>query len=223
MKPLALDLCCGLGGWAEGLIAAGWDVWGVDIDGRFEDSYPGTFWREDVCFITGQAVRDAMWMSCAQQTLGLVVASPPCQEFSRHDQPWTRKRNPPLPDTSIWEACVRIAAECGAPLILENVRGAQKFMGRAKAHYGSFYLWGDVPALLPKARSVGGRAPLSDLEMARKLHRRYEPSGKRGELRPDEIRGKETFSHNASKRAKIPFDLALHIGRVFHPGEERCA
>ena len=27
--------------------------------------------------------------------------------------------------------------------------GAQKWVGRARWHYGSFYLWGDVPALMP--------------------------------------------------------------------------
>ena len=26
MKPLALDICCGKGGWAKGLIAEGWRV-----------------------------------------------------------------------------------------------------------------------------------------------------------------------------------------------------
>jgi len=31
MKPLAIDLFCGLGGWAEGLLAEGWDVIGFDI------------------------------------------------------------------------------------------------------------------------------------------------------------------------------------------------
>jgi hypothetical protein len=35
------------------------------------------------------------------------------------------------------------------PLIVENVRGAQKWVGQARWHYGSFYLWGDVPALMP--------------------------------------------------------------------------
>jgi hypothetical protein len=32
------------------------------------------------------------------------------------------------------------------------VRGAQKWVGRARWHYGSFYLWGDVPALMPIVR-----------------------------------------------------------------------
>ena len=32
---------------------------------------------------------------------------------------------------------------------MENVVGAQRWVGRAKWHFGSFYLWGDVPALMP--------------------------------------------------------------------------
>lgn len=123
-KPLALDLCCGLGGWAEGLIAAGWDVVGVDIEERFGATYPGRF----VC----QDVRTLDIGGMARFAFSLVVASPPCQEYSRHDQPWTKKWNPPPPDKSMWEACERIAAEAGAPLILENVRGAQKWHGRAE-------------------------------------------------------------------------------------------
>lgn len=39
------------------------------------------------------------------------------------------------------------------PLIVENVCGAQKWVGRARWHFGSFYLWGDVPALMPNVLS----------------------------------------------------------------------
>ena len=32
MRPLCIDLFCGLGGWAEGFLAEGWDVIGFDIE-----------------------------------------------------------------------------------------------------------------------------------------------------------------------------------------------
>jgi hypothetical protein len=35
-------------------------------------------------------------------------------------------------------------------MVVENVKGAQPWVGKAKAHFGSYYLWGDVA-------SVGGR------------------------------------------------------------------
>lgn len=150
MKPVALDICCGKGGWAIGLMAAGFEVIGFDLE-EFSGEYPGTFRRESAQFLAHNIHR-------AQERYGLpelaravlVVASPPCQEFSRHDQPWTRKHNPPPPDLSIWKACQKIGRELGLPLIIENVRGAQMFMGQAAWHCGPFYLWGDVPALMPK-------------------------------------------------------------------------
>ena len=37
------------------------------------------------------------------------------------------------------------------PLVVENVRGAQKWVGRSRWNFGSFHLWGDVPALMPIA------------------------------------------------------------------------
>ncbi len=32
--------------------------------------------------------------------------------------------------------------------------GAQKWVGRARWHFGSFYLWGDVPALMPLTKKA---------------------------------------------------------------------
>ena len=49
----------------------------------------------------------------------------------------------------LFRACFRIAREAGRPIIVENVNGAQRFVGRAAWHFGSYYLWGDVPALMP--------------------------------------------------------------------------
>ena len=69
--------------------------------------------------------------------------------------PWKRAKALPPPDNTLFEACFRIQREaCEAagrhiPLVVENVRGAQKWVGRARWNFGSFYLWGDVPALMP--------------------------------------------------------------------------
>jgi hypothetical protein len=69
--------------------------------------------------------------------------------------PWKRAKALPPPDNTLFEACFRIQREASAaagrhvPLVVENVRGAQKWVGRARWNFGSFYLWGDVPALMP--------------------------------------------------------------------------
>jgi len=73
--------------------------------------------------------------------------------------PWKRAKALPPPDNSLFDACFRIQREaCEAagrhiPMVVENVCGAQKWVGKAAWHYGSYYLWGDVPALMPFTRS----------------------------------------------------------------------
>jgi len=139
-KPLALDLYCGRGGWAKGFLAAGWRVMGVDIE-DFSSEYPGEFVQADV-------MRWELWRVLPVQ---IVLASEPCQEFSRWSMPWTRAKNPPYPSRSL-ELMKRsdyIAFEKMVPLIRENVRGAQQFIGRSRLNCGAFHLWGDVPAIIP--------------------------------------------------------------------------
>ena len=57
--------------------------------------------------------------------------------------------------TALFDACFRIQREASEaagryiPMVVENVRGAQPWVGRARWSYGSYYLWGDVPALMP--------------------------------------------------------------------------
>lgn len=51
------------------------------------------------------------------------------------------------------------------PMAVENVVGAQRWVGRAAWHHGSFYLWGDVPAVMPiisRHRPKVGGFSLSD-------------------------------------------------------------
>jgi hypothetical protein len=147
MKPLAIDLFCGLGGWTEALLAEGYTVVGFDIERHQygDHRYPAQLVIQDVLTLHGSQFRDA----------ALIVASPPCQAYSYRAMPWKRAKALPPPDNSLFEACFRIQREASeaaghkVPLIVENVRGAQKWVGRARWNFGSFYLWGDVPALMP--------------------------------------------------------------------------
>lgn len=162
MKPLAIDLFCGLGGWTEGLLAEGYDVIGFDIE-RHEYGdlrYPAQLVLQDVLTLYGSQFRNA----------SLIVASPPCQEYSYMAMPWSRAKaiaaeyRSGVRDvkklTALFDACFRIQREaCEAsgrhiPLVVENVRGAIPWVGRSKWNFGSFHLWGDVPALMPIASHV---------------------------------------------------------------------
>ncbi len=156
-KSLAIDLYCGLGGWAEGLLAEGYDVIGFDIERHQygDHRYPAQLVIQDVLTLHGEQFKDA----------ALIVASPPCQAYSYRAMPWKRAKALPPPDNTLFEACFRIQREaCEAaghhiPLIVENVRGAQKWVGRARWNFGSYYLWGDVPALMP---IIAARASLKN-------------------------------------------------------------
>ena len=88
-KPLAIDLYAGLGGWAEGLLAAGYDVVGFDNE-RHEygaHRYPAALVIQDVLTLHGAQFKDA----------ALIVASPPCQAYSYRAMPWSRAKALPPP------------------------------------------------------------------------------------------------------------------------------
>lgn len=161
--PLAIDLCCGLGGWTEGLLAEGYRVRGYDIEEHVygDERYPAELVIRDVLSLHGSEVADA----------ALIVASPPCQEYSYMAMPWSLAKAKAAriraDETgaalerlnAIFNACFRIQREASAaagrhiPMLVENVRGAQPWVGPAAWNYGSYYLWGDVPALMPSPRS----------------------------------------------------------------------
>lgn len=150
MKALGIDLFCGLGGWTEGLLAEGYEVVGYDNQRHQygEHRYPAQLVLQDVRTLHGRQFKDA----------ALIVASPPCQEYSYRAMPWSRARALPPPSNELFEACFRIQREaCEAaghhiPLVVENVKGAQKWVGRSRWNFGSYHLWGDVPALMPIVR-----------------------------------------------------------------------
>ena len=279
--PLCIDLFCGLGGWAEGFLAEGYDVIGFDIERR---PYPGQLVLQDVLTLHGRQFRNA----------AVIVASPPCQEPSRYAMPfgglWLEHNRmdddgaPPIDYRGkpvlnyfrpLFDACFRIQREASEaagryiPLVVENVKGAQPWVGRARWHYGSFYLWGDVPALMPdtfkvkvpgfrfdgsgrsfqtasvNATGVKGKTPLNGDKpngtgsTSWFFGARADPRDMRknedGEYTRFGIKqhgsGPEWFDNGLCKAgsrsearkqasaeiAKIPFDLANHIAKVYHP------
>jgi len=152
MKPICYDLYCGLGGWAEGFLSEGFHCIGYDIEKHDygTGTYPGELILCDVRSIHGSQLADA---TC-------IVASPPCQEPSYRAMPWSRAKalnaiGPPHNFIELFNACFRIQREASEaaghyiPMIVENVRGAERWVGSALWHFGSYYLWGDVPALMP--------------------------------------------------------------------------
>ena len=106
LKPRALDLFCGGGGAARGLIAAGFDVVGVDIRDHHR-SYPGPF-------VVGDATQPPLDVSA----FDLVWASPPCQAFSRATPTMARDAHPNLLPAT------RTLLRTARRSVIENVPGA---------------------------------------------------------------------------------------------------
>jgi hypothetical protein len=201
---LAIDLYAGLGGWTEGLLAEGWDCIGFDITRHVygEHRYPAQLVIQDVRTLHGSQFRNA----------ALIVASPPCEAYSYRAMPWQRAKALPPPDNELFETCFRIQREaCEAagrhiPLIVENVRGAQKWVGRARLAWGPYLLWGDVPPLLPSSHGIrkgegSGRSW-------------FHQNGGNGRSASSQSRERKQWS---AQVAKIPLELSTWIARCFKP------
>lgn len=255
-RPLAIDLCTGLHGWAEGLTSEGWAVRGYDIEDMCEATGES---RPDYVELVLKSILDLEGAECADAAL--IVASPPCTEYSYMAMPWSRAKQiaralrgeDTFPDgykgsrtveelNALFNACFRIQREASAaagrhiPMVVENVRGAQPWVGRAAANYGSYYVWGDVPALMPvvvDARKVPGfRFDGSGRSFQTASVEAHVTEGRKGAGA-----GAEWFDQNlcklssksparkaaSAKIAKIPLALSSHIARVYRPQTEAAA
>jgi len=306
-KPVVIDLCCGRFGWGRAFAQEGYDVVGFDLE--HDDAIHGPV--PDGCHLILKDIREINGHDLrAAVNPALIVASPPCQEYSYMAMPWTLAKQmaawyredprriggiwpnelrtrvltaecnstcptamdastaikpfarnashgsktdtcaDPAPDlllNELFNACFRIARECGVPIVLENVKGAQPWVGQAAWHYGSYYLWGDVPALMPTtlrgcrasadAESSTAESTDSTLTTASALRSKNGTAILTALAGQEEIKqpisghrwfddGLAHFGSKSSARkaasamiAEIPFDLAQHIARCFKPRE----
>jgi len=176
MKPLCVDLFAGSFGWSAGWLEFGGRVIGFDIE---HESHHGPVPHgadlvlQDVRTINGAQFKDASLILASPPCQVYSYMSMPWTRAKRIAQALTvlkfagdDSNHPPFPDgytgpqsiaalNELFEACFRIQREAIAaagrfiPLVVENVRGAQPWVGRARWMYGSYALWGDVPALMP--------------------------------------------------------------------------
>jgi C-5 cytosine-specific DNA methylase len=187
----ALDLFCGAGGASMGLYRAGFDVTGVDWNNQ--PRYPFKFRLANALYYPLEGF-DFIW------------ASPICQPFSLFDMQMFFP-HPPYPEEAIqlFSRTWARLEESGVLFVMENVRAAQRFVGRSVNHCGPFHMWGNaVPAIFPRHLYT----------LKKGIRFRRDASGKRI------LEGQRAFGSKSPRRkefaatmAMIPVELGEFIGK----------
>jgi hypothetical protein len=256
--PLLIELFCGLGAVSKVFEEEGWMCVGFDIERHIygPERYPCQLVLQDVLTLHGRQFRDA----------DFIWASPPCQEFSYMAMPW--KRGKEIADAlrgegkgfpagytgsrtvqdlrALFDSCFRIQREASIaaghhiPMVVENVKGAQPWVGQARANFGSFFLWGDIGMangniVVPgaefgdvlRAPSVAGhregtrKQPVwfnDDKRDAAKCGGDWFGSGKDCSLMRNMSSGSSARKAASAMIAKIPEPLSRYLARAFNPG-----
>lgn len=135
-----LDLFSGLGGFSQAFKDRGHQVTTLDNEKKFNPDICIDIMRYDPFYIH-------------QLAYDIILASPPCTEFSKSQMPdsWKCKQKYGCnPDTGLLEKTIEIIDRIKPKYwVIENVSGARKyfkpFLGEYKKKVGSRYLWGEFP------------------------------------------------------------------------------
>jgi hypothetical protein len=149
-----LDLFCGRFGWSRAFAARGWRCVGVDLIAPPEIPAHCKFIQADILRMDISPVTRMFWHGNFNQLgpFDFICASSPCEQFSVHGMKHFHP-NPPYPELGIklFEHTRALCEASGVPYVMENVRAAQQFVGKAAHHCGPFYLWGSgVPPIMPQ-------------------------------------------------------------------------
>lgn len=174
-KLVVLDLFSGLGGWSKVFKDRGHQVVTIDNDEKY---------NPDICI-------DVMKLKKKDfdgYNFDIVLASPPCTEFSKSNMPdsWNKNRSVD-PNTILLQKTLKILYWVDPKWwIIENVAGSRPFfypfIGKPVKKVGSRYLWGKFPIF--DCKDVYGKWKLSP-----------------GEDRP-------------ALRSLIPYELSLSVCRM---------
>lgn len=144
--PVIWDLCSGLGGWSEAFVQKGWTVIRIETNADLQH-VPHTLQLD---------VRE--WREWAEHLPApdLIVASPPCREFSNgYYSPRSMAKRAEVdyrPEMDVVLACKEIIDHfTPAWWVIENVAGAITYfkphLGDFRQKVGPFFLWGNIPYL----------------------------------------------------------------------------
>lgn len=204
-----LDLFCGRWGWSKAFAARGWECVGVDLMNRCDAEVlmPTNVRYHQRDILTLVKITD---LECQFRLFDFVIASPPCENFST-----MLNFRPPVPypeqGIELFNHTRALCEKRGLPYVMENVAGAQRYVGPSVGHAGSFHLWGNaVPPLLPKC-SKG----MTELAMGLREHK-----GKLGwDERPNGKRGHTDSAHVATIPPELANCVADYAERLL---EQRC-
>ena len=195
-----LELYCGLGGWSKPWHDAGHDVTGVDIT-DFSRHFSGRFIKADILD----------WEP--DQEYDIVMASPPCSEFSIIKKWRIGKQNESHGLDLVYRAFHLIEKIKPKYFVIENVRGLAEFLPPPEkiVKYNKHkdgkhaYLWGKFPDFNIQPDEINYRA--FDTKKPRPIEQvRKSRGGGRliGSKKPQLIATCKT----SAERAKIPEPLA---------------
>ena len=180
-KKVVWDLCSGLGGWSEAFVQDEWIVIRIDDNPNLKH-IPFTH-----CFCVKNW---ADWIHYFPKP-DLILASPPCTEFSLAQNFQNGRIEDP--DMSILMACVDIIQVTKPKYwCIENVAGACRFfepiLGKHTQRAGPFYMWGEFPYVA------------------------LDPSWTHN--KEDEVKGPRNL--RPQQRAKIPFEISFKMLQAFY-------